>query len=293
MASQKPFSTSSIIIAVLVHVAVFVLLIFGFQIAPHPNAGLVDPIKIVQAKVLDGAAIEAEKKRIQDEQAELERQRRELALKKQREKETQERLAREAKQREEQKRQAEIKKAQQQKQQAEQARIAAEKAKKEAEAQKRQAEIKAEQERLRAEENARKLAEALKKQEQAEELERMEAILAEEEAQMRATEEAIQRAARQRQLNTMLSQYIGAISVKIQSRWRMPAGMDNQDVSCIVYVEQAIGGYIQKVDVRKCQGGNQQLQKSVEEAVWKSDPLPSPPDDELFQRELKITFEPK
>jgi colicin import membrane protein len=58
-------------------------------------------------------------------------------------------------------------------------------------------------------------------------------------------------------------------------------------------VEQAIGGYIQKVDVRKCQGGNQQLQKSVEEAVWKSDPLPSPPDDELFQRELKITFEPK
>ena len=293
MASQRPLPISSIIIALIVHVGVFALLIFGFQHAPRPNTGLVDPIKIVQAEVLDGAAIEAEKKRIQEEQAELERQRRELALKKQREKETQERLAREAKQREEQKRQAEIKKAQQQKQQAEQARISAEKAKKEAEALKKQAEIKAEQERLRAEENARKLAEALKKQEQAEELERMEAILAEEEAQMRAAEEAIQRAARQRQLNTMLSQYIGAISGKIQSRWRMPAGMDNQNVSCIVYVEQAIGGYIQKVDVQKCRGGDEQLQRSVEEAVWKSDPLPSPPDDELFQRELKITFEPK
>jgi len=286
MVSQKLFSFSSIIIALIVHVGVFVLLIFGLQVTSRPNAGMVDPIKIVQAEVLDGAAIEAEKKRIRQEQAELERQRRELALKKQREKERQQRLALEAKQREEQKRQAEIKKAQRQKKLAEQARIAAEKAKK-------QAEIQAEQERKRAEENARKLAEALKKQEQDAEQKRLDAILAEEEAQMRTAEEQFQKAARQRQLNTMLSQYIGAISNKIQSRWRKPAVMKNQNVYCIVYVEQALGGYIQTVDVRKCIGGDEQLRKSVEEAVWKSDPLPSPPDAELFQRELKITFEPK
>jgi len=286
MVSQKLFSFSSIIIALIVHVGVFVLLIFGLQVTSRPNAGMVDPIKIVQAEVLDGAAIEAEKKRIRQEQAELERQRRELALKKQREKERQQRLALEAKQREEQKRQAEIKKAQRQKKLAEQARIAAEKAKK-------QAEIQAEQERKRAEENARKLAEALKKQEQDAEQKRLDAILAEEEAQMRTAEEQFQKAARQRQLNTMLSQYIGAISNKIQSRWRKPAVVENQNVYCIVYVEQALGGYIQTVDVRKCVGGDEQLRKSVEEAVWKSDPLPSPPDAELFQRELKITFEPK
>ena len=286
MVSQKLFSFSSIIIALIVHVGVFVLLIFGLQVTSRPNAGMVDPIKIVQAEVLDGAAIEAEKKRIRQEQAELERQRRELALKKQREKERLQRLALEAKQREEQKRQAEIKKAQRQKKLAEQARIAAEKAKK-------QAEIQAEQERKRAEENARKLAEALKKQEQDAEQKRLDAILAEEEAQMRTAEEQFQKAARQRQLNTMLSQYIGAISNKIQSRWRKPAVMENQNVYCIVYVEQALGGYIQTVDVRKCVGGDEQLRKSVEEAVWKSDPLPSPPDAELFQRELKITFEPK
>jgi len=286
MVSQKLFSFSSIIIALIVHVGVFVLLIFGLQVTSRPNAGMVDPIKIVQAEVLDGAAIEAEKKRIRQEKAELERQRRELALKKQREKERQQRLALEAKQREEQKRQAEIKKAQRQKKLAEQARIAAEKAKK-------QAEIQAEQERKRAEENARKLAEALKKQEQDAEQKRLDAILAEEEAQMRTAEEQFQKAARQRQLNTMLSQYIGAISNKIQSRWRKPAVMENQNVYCIVYVEQALGGYIQTVDVRKCVGGDEQLRKSVEEAVWKSDPLPSPPDAELFQRELKITFEPK
>jgi len=286
MVSQKLFSFSSIIIALIVHVGVFVLLIFGLQVTSRPNAGMVDPIKIVQAEVLDGAAIEAEKKRIRQEQAELERQRRQLAMKKQREKERQQRLAIEAKQREEQKRQAEIKKAQRQKKLAEQARIAAEKAKK-------QAEIQAEQERKRAEENARKLAEALKKQEQDAEQKRLDAILAEEEAQMRTAEEQFQKAARQRQLNTMLSQYIGAISNKIQSRWRKPAVMENQNVYCIVYVEQALGGYIQTVDVRKCVGGDEQLRKSVEEAVWKSDPLPSPPDAELFQRELKITFEPK
>ena len=286
MVSQKLFSFSSIIIALIVHVGVFVLLIFGLQVTSRPNAGMVDPIKIVQAEVLDGAAIEAEKKRIRQEQAELERQRRELALKKQREKERQQRLALEAKQREEQKRQAEIKKAQRQKKLAEQARIAAEKAKK-------QAEIQAEQERKRAEENARKLAEALKKQEQDAEQKRLDAILAEEEAQMRTAEEQFQKAARQRQLNTMLSQYIGAISNKIQSRWRKPAVMENQNVYCIVYVEQALGGYIQTVDVRKCVGGDEQLRKSVEEAVWKSDPLPSPPDAELFERKLQITFKPK
>lgn len=293
MANQKPFPISSIIIALLVHVGVFILLIIGLQITPRPNSGMVDPIKIVQAEVLDGATIEAEKKRIQQERARLERQRRELALKKQREKERQQRLALEAKQREEQKRQAEIKKAQREKKLAEQARVAAEKARKQAEEAKKQAEIQAEQERKRAEENARKLAEALEKQERDAEQKRLDAILAEEEAQMRAAEEELQRAARQRQLNTMLSQYIGAISNRIQSRWRKPAVMENQNVYCIVYVEQALGGYIQTVDVRKCVGGDEQLRKSVEEAVWKSDPLPTPPDAELFQRELKITFEPK
>ena len=37
----------------------------------------------------------------------------------------------------------------------------------------------------------------------------------------------------------------------------------------------------------------EELRKSVEEAVWKSDPLPTPPDDELFHPELSITFDPQ
>jgi colicin import membrane protein len=57
-------------------------------------------------------------------------------------------------------------------------------------------------------------------------------------------------------------------------------------------VKQAVGGYIEEVAIKKCSGGDDQFRKSVEEAVWKSDPLPAPPDDELFQRELIITFRP-
>ena len=53
------------------------------------------------------------------------------------------------------------------------------------------------------------------------------------------------------------------------------------------------GGGIQEVDVRECKGGGDQLRKSVEDAVWKSDPLPLPTDEELFRSELLITFDPE
>ena len=57
-------------------------------------------------------------------------------------------------------------------------------------------------------------------------------------------------------------------------------------------IKQAIGGYIEEVAIVKCNGGNEQFRKSVEEAVWKSDPLPSPPDDDVFLREFILNFNP-
>ena len=110
---------------------------------------------------------------------------------------------------------------------------------------------------------------------------------------MKAAEERAAKAARQRELNTLLSQYIGAITGKITSQWRVPPGVDTKNVYCKVYVKQVTGGYIEEVIVKECRGGGEQLRKSVEEAVWKSDPLPSPSDEELFHRELSITFDPE
>ena len=306
MIKEKLFIPRSAIIAILVHVVVFSLFIVGFQMKPKPNQAMVDPINIVQAEVLDGAAIEQEKQRIRNEQEARERKKREEQLRKQRAAEEKKRQEEEAKRRAEEKRQEEIKQAQEEKRQAEEkakkeaeARQKAELERKQAEEAKKAAEKKAEEERIRAEENAKKLAEELKKQEEARkraeaeaEQKRRQAIIEQEEAEIRAEQERAAKAARQRELNTLLSQYIGAIQSKVQNRWRKPPGTDTTNAYCKVYVKQAVGGYIEEVVVKQCSGGDEQFRKSVEEAVWKSDPLPAPPDDELFQRELIITFRP-
>lgn len=306
MAKEKLFLPRSAIIAILVHVVVFSLFIIGFQMKPKHSQANVDPINIVKAEVIDGAAIEQEKQKKRAEQEARERKKREEELRKQRELEEKKRKEEEAKRKKEEKRQAEIKQAQEEKRKAEEqakkeveARKKAELEKQKAEEARKLAEQKAEEERKRAEENAKKLAEERKKQEEAKrraeeeaEQKRLEAILEQEEAEMRAEEERAAKAARQRELNTLQSQYIGAIQGKIENRWRKPPGVDTSDAFCKVRIKQAIGGYIQEVSIVKCSGGNEQFRKSVEEAVWKSDPLPAPPDDDVFLPEFILNFNP-
>lgn len=302
MAKGPLYLTRSALIAIIVHVVVFTLFIVGYQMKPKSSQAVVDPVNIVKAEVIDGAAIEQEKEKIRDEQELRERKKREEQQRKQREAEEKKKKQQEAKKREEEKRQAEVKKAQEEK------RVAEEKAKKESEARK-QAELakqkaeedkkKAEQERIKAEENAKKLAEELKKQEEAKRLaeqeaeqKRLDAILEQEEAEIRAEQERATKAARQRELNTLQSQYVGAIKGKIESLWRKPPGVDTSNASCKVRIKQVIGGYIKEVAIVKCNGGNDQFRKSVEEAVWKSDPLPAPPDDDVFLPEFILNFNP-
>jgi len=316
MAKGPLYLPRSALIAVIVHVVVFGLFIMGFQMKPNASQAVVDPINIVQAEVIDGEAIEQEKKKVRDEKQMRERKKREEEQRKQQEAEEKKKQQEEAKKREEEKRQAEIKQAKEEKRIAEekakkeaQAREKAELAKKKAEQDKKKAEQervkaeeakkKAEQERIKAEENAKKLAEELKKQEEAKrraeqeaEQKRLDAILEQEEAEIRGEQERAAKAARQRELNTLQSQYIGAIQSKVTSRWRKPPGVDTSNAFCKVRIKQAIGGYIEEVAIIKCQGGNEQFRKSVEEAVWKSDPLPAPPDDDVFLREFILNFNP-
>ncbi len=303
MPAEERFLTRSVSIAIGLHILVFTLFIVGYQMKPKISQAIVDPVNIVQAEVIDGAAIELEKRKRRKEKQERERKIREEALRIKREKEEKEKREAQERKKVEEKRLAELKKAEDDKKKAEAEKKKAEEAKKQAELQRRQAEEakkKAEEEKKKAEEKAKALAEKLKKQEEARkqaeieaEQKRLEAILEREEAELREAEEKAARAARQRQLNTLQSQYIGAIASKVQSRWRRPPGMDTEKASCIVYVWQAPGGYIEDVQVKKCRGGDDLFRRSVEEAVWKSDPLPSPADDELFDRELKFEFVPQ
>ena len=55
--------TRSVIIAVAVHIVVFALFVVGYQMKPKPSQAVVDPVNIVKAEVIDGAAIELEKRK--------------------------------------------------------------------------------------------------------------------------------------------------------------------------------------------------------------------------------------
>jgi colicin import membrane protein len=301
-------------IAIALHIIVFAMFFVGFQSSHHAASdNMAAPIDIVQAQVIDGAAIDAEKRRIQAEQQALLQKQRDEALRLKKQQEEKARLAREQKEKEEQQRLAKLKQAEEQKKQAEIAKQKAELAKKQAEqerlqaeqakAEAREAQLKAEQERKKAEEEKARLAEELEKQaeikrqaqKQAEleaEQKRQAAILEQEEAELRAAEQQAQQAARQRQQDKLQSQYVSAISGKVTSRWRKPPSLKADNFECKVYVRQVPGGFIKEVRVDQCSGGDETLRRSVEEAVWKSDPLPTPPDDELFLREFILTFKP-
>ncbi len=302
MAKGPLFLTRSAFIAVIVHVVVFALFIIGFQMKPKSSQAVVDPINIVKAKVIDGAEIEQEKKKIRDEQQTRERKKREEKQRKQREAEEEKKQQQEAEKLKEEKRQAEVTKAKEEK------RVAEDKAKKESEAREK-AELatkkaeedkkKAEQEQIKAEETVKKLAQKLKKQEeekrraeQVAEQKRLDAILEQEDADMRAEQERQQQRKKQQVLNTLLSQYQNAIQLKVQNSWRKPPGEDVSGLVCTVLVTQAVGGYVKDVLIENCNGGSVQFRKSVEEAVRKADPLPAPSDDKLFDRQVRISFKP-
>ena len=57
-------------------------------------------------------------------------------------------------------------------------------------------------------------------------------------------------------------------------------------------VDQLPGGIVADVQFVNCPG-TAAYKRSVELAVYKADPLPPPPDPELFDRQIEITFYPE
>jgi colicin import membrane protein len=96
---------------------------------------------------------------------------------------------------------------------------------------------------------------------------------------------------RQRKLNTLREAYINAIRQDIERNWYKPDENVKMPL-CEVLIEQGPGGIILNVSFGACDGGTPVYRKSIENAVWKADPLPSPADPELFERKLKLEFKP-
>ncbi|MEX2125146.1 MAG: cell envelope integrity protein TolA [Woeseia sp.] len=177
----------------------------------------------------------------------------------------------------------------------------------EQEAEERQKRDEAEQQRRQREaEEQRKREEAeLERQRQEAERKRLEDIerqRLENERKRREAEDAEQQqqfeaelAEEQRLLDALdsgeLARYRFAIQQSIQQAWIRPASAV-PGLKCVVEVRQLPGGEVVGVTIASC-NGDAAVQRSIEAAVYKASPLPEPENPALFDRNLRITFEPE
>ena len=281
------------------HLVLILTIIFNFYFADRTVlVQQSDLTKTVKAEIVDAQQLEAEKnKKIKEIEAkrkrELEKQNREKEKKRKQAEQKKRKIAAEKKKKEQAKRVAEAKK------QADlnKKKLAEEQKKKQQEQLKKQQE--AEKQRILAEEK-RKQEEQLAKQEEQKRLEeeklKQEAEkrrLAEEEQKRRQQELKAKLEAEESQLklNSLLQAYRLAIKQKIERNWRQPQESGAMP-DCEVRVIQGPGGIILDVSFGACNGGTTTYRRSIENAVYKAEPLPLPGDASLFERELIILFNP-
>lgn len=158
----------------------------------------------------------------------------------------------------------------------------AEQARQRAEQQRRERE-RAEQQRLERERQAREAAERQREERELAERARREAELA---AQLAAEQqrEAVRGSAQARQ-------YYDRIRALIERNWVRPPTA-RVGLECEVRVTQVRGGTVTGVRIGRC-NGDATVRESIEAAVLRSSPLPRPPDEALFERELIFNFAPE
>ena len=94
---------------------------------------------------------------------------------------------------------------------------------------------------------------------------------------------------RNAQLTDAEQKYILTIKAKIENNWLIPHNT-NHDRICTVVVNQLPSGKVTSVKIHECKGDSIYLD-SLENAIWKSSPLPIAPDIEVFQENLVLQFE--
>lgn len=84
--------------------------------------------------------------------------------------------------------------------------------------------------------------------------------------------------------------YVFAIRQRIMTRWVQPPTA-TAGIECIVNIKQLPGGEVVSVNIGRC-NGDAAVQRSIEAAVRKASPLPSPADPSVFQRDIQLEFRP-
>ena len=309
-------SPGAMFYAILVHVVLFAILTISLDWTSEPEEPAA-PVNIVKATSVDEKKVQDQlnklKKAEQDRiKKEKERQRKldEEAKKARDKRQAEERKLREI----EKKRLQEKRQLEQQKKQKQLELAKLEKQKKDKEkkledlAKKREAEEKArrleeqklakareEKKRLEIEAKQRKIEEEKRRKAEEEEMLRQ-AMIAEEQAllnEQMAAEEARLAAERDKQAQSVIAQYVGLIKQKVERNWRKPSAT-RSGLKCTVFVQLIPGGGIAHVEITKSSGDGI-FDSSVLTAVRKSEPLPVPPDPDLFDRfrDVRFVFDPE
>jgi len=260
--------SGSTFFAVALHVALFAALTLTFHwpstqvaIAPAP----------IQGVIVDQSAIRAEQQRRDQEVQRKQREERLKVEQQQREKEAADKRVAEQQRLKEQadREKAEaVKLAQEKAAQEKAAKAAQEKAAQEA------------RDKQAKEDAARKQKEALAAKEKA----RLDA---------ETQREAAQEAARMEAERTgVMADYILQIQNQIARNWNQPLSA-KQGLECVINVVQLPTGDVvnAKVDNAHC-NGDDAVKRSIEAAVQRASPLPKPPSQAVFERNLIVTFRP-
>lgn len=200
----------------------------------------------------------------------------------------------------EQERKAELERKAEQGRQAEQERVAQQKAEQQkaerdraelAERERRASEAKA---KTKAKLEAQARAEAERKARAAAEREQAARRQAEAERARRESELRAQMAAEERvnaaRGSAQQAEYKALIEARINRAWIRPATA-RSGINCEVRVTQVPGGEVVGVQLTRC-NGDAAVRESIEAAVYRASPLPQPPNPDLFDRNLLVTFAP-
>jgi colicin import membrane protein len=110
------------------------------------------------------------------------------------------------------------------------------------------------------------------------------------EAELRRAIEAEQRGDAARNSDEAM-RWHAQITARIQRAWIKPPSA-RPGISCIVSVTQIPGGEVTAVRVNSCSIDDAAFRESVEAAVYRASPLPTPPPGVPFERNLELTFAP-
>lgn len=285
---RKPGSAKALVLAVLVHVALLAVLLVSFR-----WSAIREPQPVVQATVVQDQATVRPRSE-ESRQREQEEARKQAADDARRKAEEEKARAAEAKRQrdEEARKQAEVKKRQEeeqrQKQVAEQKRKAQEQEKEKARQAEEAKRRKADEEKARAAEA--RAAETRRRQEEDARRRQAEQSLKEQLAAEESEREAAAKAAR---AQTAIEKYKALIRQRVTRNWSRPMG-SAKGLSCVVQVKLVPGGEVVQARVVRS-SGDPVFDRSVENAVFKSTPLPLPQDKDLFEyfREIEFLFSPE